>query len=75
MVKIVFDNQPKNKDVCRLVEKYIDLGYQVCVWPESIVEKDINDMRMANLDVQLIVDTYTSSGLEAKLKFTKWKKC
>lgn len=75
LVKIVFDNQPKNKDVCRLVEKYIDLGYQVCVWPESIVEKDINDMMMANLDVQLIVDTYTSSGLEAKLKFTKWKKC
>ena len=71
---IVFDNQPKNKDVCKLISKYIDLGYQVCIWPESIIEKDINDMVDAGIDVQSIIDNSTFAGLSAKLKFTKWKK-
>ena len=75
LVTIVFDNQPKNKDVCKLISKYIDLGYQVCIWPESIIEKDINDMVDAGIDVQSIIDNSTFAGLSAKLKFTKWKKC
>ena len=42
---------------------------------ESIIEKDINDMVDAGIDVQSIIDNSTFAGLSAKLKFTKWKKC
>jgi hypothetical protein len=44
------------------------------IWPDTIVEKDINDMVLAGRDVQSIVECNNYSGLEAKLKFTTWKK-
>ena len=37
-------------------------------------DKDINDMVMCGLDVQSVIESNTYSGLEAKLKFTTWKK-
>ena len=74
-VRIVFDNQPKNRDVCKLMSKYVDQNYNVVIWPENITQKDINDMVQDGLDVQEIVDNNTYSGLSAKFKFTNWKKC
>ena len=74
-VRIVFDNQPKNRDVCKLMSKYVDQNYNVVIWPENVTQKDINDMVQDGLDVQEIVDNNTYSGLSAKFKFTNWKKC
>lgn len=74
-IRIVFDNQPKNKEVCKLMSKYVDKNYNVVIWPESISQKDINDMVQNNLNVQEIVDQNTFSGLSAKFKFNQWKKC
>jgi hypothetical protein len=39
-----------------------------------VTQKDINDMVLSGLDVQSMVESNTYSGLEAKLKFTTWKK-
>jgi hypothetical protein len=75
---IVMDNEPKNKEICSIVEKCIDLGYNVCIWPAHIEQKDINDMVLSGIkpeDVKLIIDCNTSSGLEARLRFVEWKKC
>jgi hypothetical protein len=75
---LVMDNEPKNKDICNIVEKAIDLGYNVCIWPSHIEQKDINEMVLSGMkpeDVKLIIDCNTSCGLEAKLKLTQWKKC
>jgi len=72
--RIVFDNQPKNTDVCKLVEKYVDMGYKIVIWPETIGEKDINDMALAGIDVQSVIDENTYQGLSAKMKFTSWRK-
>ena len=75
---IVMDNEPKNKDICLIVEKAIDMGYNVCIWPQSIVPKDINELVLSGMkpeDVKLLIDCNTVSGLEAKLKLTHWKKC
>ena len=75
---IVLDNEPKNKDICNIVEKAIDLGYNVCIWPSHIVEKDINEMVLAGTkpeDVKLVIDCNTVNGLEAKLRMTQWRKC
>lgn len=72
--RIVFDNQPKNAEVCKLVEKYVDMGYKVVIWPETIGEKDINDMSIAGVNVQDIIDSNTYQGLSARMKFTSWRK-
>ena len=75
---IVFDNQPKNKDVCRLMQKYIKLGYKICIWPENIIGKDINDMVMDNMktsEIQALIETNTYKGLQAEMKFATWRKC
>jgi hypothetical protein len=72
---VVFDNQPRNKEVCKLIEKNIDQGYKVVIWPQNIDEKDINEMFLAGRNVKKIVKENTFSGLTAKAKFISWKRC
>jgi hypothetical protein len=73
-VVYVFDNEPRNKEIVSKYEKTIDNGEPIVIWPQHIAEKDINDMVMAGHDVQSVVESNTYQGLEAKLKFTTWKK-
>lgn len=74
-VTIVFDNQPRNIEVCRLVEKYINLDYKVFIWPCNIIEKDINDYVTSGHDIKRLIHENTYHGLMAKLKFTEWRNC
>ena len=74
---IIMDNEPRNKDIVKQLEKYIDLGYNVCMFPDNLEQKDINDMVLAGKSVDEIVEcinTHTFSGMEAKLKFATWRK-
>jgi len=74
----VFDNEPRNKEIVSRMERCIERDYKVCIWPENILDKDINDMVLSGIspiDLQLIVDQNTYSGLEAKLKLSYWRKC
>ena len=70
----IYDNEPRNREIVNRISKTIDRGYQVVIWPDGIDDKDINDMVMSGLDVQSVIESNTYSGLEAKLKFTTWKK-
>lgn len=72
---LIFDNQPRNKEVCKIIEKNIDMGYNVVIWPQSIEQKDINDMVVAGIDVTNIIRKNTFQGLTAKAKFIAWKRC
>ena len=72
---IIFDNQPRNSEVCKLISKNIDSGYRVVIWPQTLEEKDINDMVLAGRDVNKIIKENTYSGLTAKTKFISWKRC
>lgn len=74
---VVFDNEPRNKEICSSVEKYIKLGYRVCIWPDHIEQKDINDMVLAGItpqDIKLTIDVNTYQGLGALMRFNAWKK-
>ena len=71
---MIFDNQPRNKDVVQAIEKNIDKGYNVVIWPQTIEEKDINDMVVAGKNVQRIVKENTFNGLTAKAKLYSWKR-
>jgi transcription elongation factor Elf1 len=70
----IYDNEPRNAEIHRRIEQCISRGDKVVIWPSNIKEKDINDMTLSGLDVQSVIELNTYSGLEAKLKFTNWKK-
>jgi hypothetical protein len=70
----VYDNEPRNKEIVSRIERCIERGERVVIWPTTIREKDINDMVLSGHNVQKIVDSNVYTGLQAKLKFTTWKK-
>ena len=70
----IYDNEPRNSEIVRRIQSKIESGESVVIYPNSVVEKDINDMVLSGLDVQSMIESNTYSGLEAKLKFTTWKK-
>jgi hypothetical protein len=74
----VFDNQPRNFEVCKNQEQVIKSGGYVVVWPRTIVDKDINDMVLSgksSQEVHKIIDDNTFSGALALAKFKMWKRC
>jgi transcription elongation factor Elf1 len=70
----VYDNEPRNREIVDRIDKCISRGESVVIWPSGIIEKDINDMVLAGHDVNGMLKSNTYSGLEAKVKFTEWKK-
>ena len=70
----VYDNEPRNREICDRISKCIKKGHKVVIWPKDISQKDINDMILAGHNVQSIVDSNVYKGLEAELKFNTWKK-
>ena len=72
---IIVDNQPKNTEVCNIVHKLIKSGERVVIWPDEILEKDINDMVLNGVAVEEIISNNVFHNLEAELRFTNWRKC
>ena len=73
----IFDNEPRNRENINRIEKIINRGEKVVIWPSSIIKKDINDLIMEGMsedDLMNIIKNNTYSGLEAKVKFNQWKK-
>ena len=70
----VFDNEQRNKEIITRMEKVIEKGYEIVIWPENLQEKDLNDMYIAGHDVQSLVEFNTYSGLQAQIKLSEWKK-
>ena len=72
----VYDNEPRSKETCAKIQKVIDKGHKVVIFPETVHEKDINDMVLSEsvTDVNSMLMSNISNGLEAKLVFNVWKK-
>ena len=73
-VVFVYDNEPRNKQITNRISRHIHDGDKIVIWPNQLKEKDINDMILAGVPVNQIIETHTFSGMMAKLKFTDWKK-
>jgi len=73
-VILVYDNEPRNREIVNRIGKCISRGESVVIWPSGIVEKDINDMVLSGLNVMDVLKSNTYTGLEAKIKFNNWKK-
>lgn len=77
-VTVVYDNEPRAPDITKHIRNVINKGYNVCLWPDNVTAKDINEMVMNGMSSQDIVDIInqnTYQGLEAQVRFVEWKKC
>lgn len=76
-VVLVFDNEPRNKEIVNKLEHAIDNHFNVVIWPEMIDSKDINDMILDGFspdEIQEFIDKNTFLNLRAKMEFVNWKK-
>jgi hypothetical protein len=75
---IVMDNEPRNKEIVKQLDKYIDSGFSVCMMPDTIAQKDINEMILHGgitpEEIIELINTNTYTGMDAKLKFVNWRK-
>lgn len=77
-VTLVFDNEPRNKEICKIIDDAIEKHYNVVIWPEMMENyKDINDMILNGFspdEIQDIISKNTFVNLRAKAEFINWKK-
>lgn len=73
----ISDNEPRNKDIIRQIDQTINAGLRVCIWPQTMNCKDINDLVLSGKNTQQIVkmiDGNVFSGVKAKFMLNQWKK-
>ena len=76
-IVLAFDNEPRNKEVVKLMQDAIKLGYDIVIWPSDCHGKDINEMVLSGMspdEIQKIISSNTFNGIEAQLNFNMWKK-
>ena len=73
-VVVILDNESRSMEIVKKMANLVDNNYELVIWPSDIKENDLNDMALAGLDIQTIIDNNTFSGLEAKLKLAAWKR-
>ena len=64
-------------ETIKKIDKARLLGYNVCIWPDSIEEKDVNDMVKAGMSadyIKHVIDKNTYRELSAKMALTAWSK-
>ena len=74
---VIYDNEPRNKEINKQIEKTINQGKSVCMWPDNMMCKDINDMIIdgySKEQIQEIITNNTFSGVAAKLRFAEWRR-
>lgn len=76
-VTLIFDNEPRNKEIVKMIQSAINLNHNVVIWPNTVTGKDINEMVLNGNspgEIEKIISRNTFKGIEAQLKFNMWKK-
>lgn len=84
-VVVAYDNEPRSAITVRKIQKAIEAGFSVFIWPEGVVEKDFNDLVMQMMKmgsplelalsrIDQMITERTFTGLEAELELMFWKK-
>lgn len=74
---LIFDNEPRNKEVCKMIELAIKSKHDVVIWPDTVIGKDINEMIQLGMsvdEIENIISSNTFREIEALTKFTFWKR-
>ena len=75
---LVFDNQPRNPEIVRIMYQAMEKDYNVAVWSDNIAEKDINEMVLSGKtpdEILTSINKSTFNGLSLRLKLNEWSKC
>lgn len=76
-ITLIFDNEPRNKEIVKMMQNAVKENYDIVIWPNSVVGKDINEMILNGLtpdEVQNIIINNTYKGLRAQMNLNVWKK-
>ena len=76
-IVLVFDNEPRNKDIVKMMGTAIKAGHKIVIWPETMPGKDVNEFIMSGItpdEIDSIISSNTFSSIQAQLKFNMWKK-
>lgn len=74
---VVYDNEPRSRDTVEKMNKALRAGYKICVWPEEIKEKDVNEMYLSGISrdkIACTIEQNTFSGLRGYHALNAWKK-
>ena len=84
---VVYDNEPRNKDIATNMKKAVNSGMRICVLPERYAElgKDVNSMISKLIEngstltdskayIKRVIDENTYRGMAALLQINGWKK-
>lgn len=76
---LVFDNEPRNGEIVRLMLKACRAGWAVFVWPDKMYEaKDINDWILRGWtthDLLAVISDSWVRGMAGELRIYAWAKC
>lgn len=73
---LIYDNEPRNKEVMAQAHKAASSGWKIVVWPDNCPHKDINEMIKGGMtadQVKTMIDENTYSGLEAVARLSHWR--
>ena len=76
-IVLIFDNEPRNKEICKMMQDAIRLKYNIVIWPSTIHGKDVNEIILSGKsqsEIENIISSNTFKDIEAQLKFNMWKK-
>ena len=76
-IVLIFDNEPRNKEIVKMMQNAINLKHNVVIWPDTIQGKDVNEIILSGKsqdEIEEIISSNTFKGIEAQLKFNMWKK-
>ncbi len=76
-IVLIFDNEPRNKEIVKMMQNAIKLNHDIVIWPNNTEGKDINEMvtlGKSQEEIQEIISSNTFRSIQAQLKFNMWKK-
>jgi len=74
---LIFDNEPRNKEIVKLMSNAILDGRNIVIWPNTVEGKDINEMVLNGFscdEIESIISNNTFRGIEAQINYNYWKK-
>ena len=72
---LIYDNESRNANIRGEMKQALSEQLKLCIWPKSILQKDINEMIMQNRTREEIIDIInknTFSGTRGMLEYQKW---
>ena len=71
---LVYDNQPRNIEIKKLMLNAWNKGFSVVIWPKNIKEKDLNEMVISGINIDKTIKTHTYKDAELFLRISQWSK-